>query len=78
MDLDTYLNTPGAGANLARALGVRHVMVSQWRNGIKQVPAERCPAIEKATAGAVRCEEMRPDIDWAYLRSTRCGDVDTA
>ncbi|MDT4679101.1 transcriptional regulator, partial [Escherichia coli] len=29
---------------------------------------ERCPAIEKATGGAVTCEELRPDIDWAYLR----------
>jgi DNA-binding transcriptional regulator YdaS (Cro superfamily) len=72
MKLDTYLEQRGAGAHIARALGVNQVMVSQWRYGIKQVPAERCPAIEKATAGAVRCEDLRPDVDWAYLRATNC------
>lgn len=32
------------------------------------VPAERCPAIERATNGQVRCEDLRPDVDWAVLR----------
>ena len=35
------------------------------------VPAERCPAIEKATGGKVRCEDLRPDVDWQYLRGTK-------
>lgn len=35
-----------------------------------RVPADRCPAIERATGGAVRCEDLRPDVDWAYLRGT--------
>lgn len=25
-------------------------------------------AIERESAGAVTCEELRPDVDWAYLR----------
>ena len=25
---------------------------------------------KRATVGAVRCEDIRPDIDWAYLRGT--------
>jgi len=41
--------------------------VSKWR---KRVPAERCPDIERITSGAVRCEDLRPDVDWAYLRGT--------
>ena len=36
----------------------------------RPIPAERCPEIEKATGGAVRCEELRPDVDWAYLRKS--------
>lgn len=39
---------------------------------MRQVPAERCTDIERATAGAVTCEELRPDLDmWAYLRNSR-------
>ncbi len=26
--------------------------------------------IERESGGAVRCEEMRPEVDWAYLRGT--------
>jgi DNA-binding transcriptional regulator YdaS (Cro superfamily) len=43
-----------------------------------RVPAEYCPAIEKATAGAVRCEDLRPDVDWAYLRATNCDQKQAA
>lgn len=28
-----------------------------------------CIAIDKATDGIVRCEDIRPDIDWRFLRS---------
>lgn len=26
--------------------------------------------IERESGGAVRCEDLRPDVDWAYLRGT--------
>lgn len=29
--------------------------------------------IERESGGAVRCEDLRPDVDWAYLRSTQPG-----
>ncbi|HDZ0806617.1 helix-turn-helix domain-containing protein [Klebsiella pneumoniae] len=58
----------GGQAALSRNLGISSPTVNQWTTGIRQIPAERCPAIEKATGGAVTCEELRPDIDWAYLR----------
>ena len=38
-------------------------MVSQWASGTKPVPIERCPAIERATSGAVTRRDLRPD-DW--------------
>jgi DNA-binding transcriptional regulator YdaS (Cro superfamily) len=25
-------------------------------------------AIDRETQGAIRCEDLRPDVDWAYLR----------
>lgn len=72
MDLKTYLENRGAGQLLAAAIGISPVIISQWKTGARQVPAERCIEIERATSCAVRCEELRPDIDWAYLRATDC------
>jgi len=70
MDLKSYLSEKGAASRLAIAIGVAPALVSQWRTGFRSVPAERCPLIERATQGAVRCEDLRPDVDWAYLRGT--------
>jgi len=75
MDLKTYLDERGSNRDLARAVGVSDVIVSQWKTGTRQVPAERCPVIERTTGGAVRCEDLRPDVDWAYLRATNCPTV---
>jgi DNA-binding transcriptional regulator YdaS (Cro superfamily) len=71
MDLRTYISTNGPASDLAKRLGITPVLISQWCNGIRPVPAERCPAIERATNGAVRCEDIRPDVDWAVLRNSR-------
>jgi len=74
MKLTDYLSATGSGNKLARDAGINPVLISQWKTGARQVPAERCPAIERATGGAVTCEELRPDVDWAYLRGTRCDE----
>lgn len=64
----------GSQTALAHAVGVVPQVVNNWhRRG--NVPAEYCPRIEKATDGAVRCEELRPDVDWAYLRATDCPGI---
>ena len=39
-----------------------------WLNRDLIVPAEYCPTIEKICNGAVRCEELNTDADWAVLR----------
>jgi len=33
-----------------------------------KVPADYCPTIERVTGGAVRCEDLRPDVEWSVLR----------
>ncbi|MGY4696576.1 helix-turn-helix domain-containing protein [Xylella fastidiosa subsp. sandyi] len=58
----------GGQSALAGLLGVSSPTVNQWCNGVRPVPAERCPSIERATSGEVTCEELRPDVDWEYLR----------
>jgi DNA-binding transcriptional regulator YdaS (Cro superfamily) len=32
-------------------------------------------AIDRESGGVVRCEDLRPDVDWAYLRGTDCPDA---
>lgn len=71
MELSAYLKKQrGLASELARSLGVSAVVVSLWATGARSVPPSRCPAIERATGGAVTCEELRPDVDWAVLRGT--------
>ena len=57
---------------LAIALDVTPGLVSQWGSGRTRVTAERCIEIERVTGGAVRCEDLRPDIDWSVVRGTAC------
>ena len=70
MKLHCYFSSSGVTqSDLARNLGISPVLVNQWSNEVRQVPAERCPDIEAATGGAVTCEELRPDVNWAVVRS---------
>lgn len=78
MRLDEYLRERGSVNALAKIVGVPAVLITQWKLGKRQVPAERCPVIERATSGAVTCEQLRPDVDWAYLRGTRCEEKQAA
>lgn len=72
MDLPTYLSvTHTTQRELASRLGVTPSLIWQWISGHRPISAEQAIAIDRATAGAVTCEELRPDVDWAYLRQTR-------
>jgi len=72
MNLQTYFQLEGRGSLtvLASSINAFTSDVSNWSNHVRQVPAERCPDIEKATNGQVTCEELRPDIPWGVLRGT--------
>ena len=41
--------------------------VWSWINRDKRAPSEICPDIEAITG--VKCEELRPDVNWAVLRA---------
>lgn len=51
----------GGVSNLARALGVTPQAVCFWRDGKRNIPAEKCSAIELATGGKTTRQELRPD-----------------
>lgn len=57
----------GSQKALAEQIGVVQSAVSNWIKR-KNVPSEYCPDIEAITG--VRCEELRPDVNWAVLRAT--------
>lgn len=68
----------GGQAAIATACGFtdrRHVW-PWFNNPERRVPAEHCPAIERATKERARitgeepvlCEELRHGVDWAVLR----------
>lgn len=60
----------GSMQALGEQLGVTKGAVGQWKLPGRQVPAEHCPAIERITGGVVRCEDLRPDVDWQVIRSS--------
>lgn len=67
----------GTGQALAASIGRTPQFVSALRHGIRPIPADLCPVIERATAGAVRCEDLRPDVAWHVLRNSAPAPVQT-
>lgn len=62
---------------IAAAGGIQAVRLkfSISRNSVHEwiakgsIPAERCPDLEAMTERKFLCEDMRPDVNWAVLRS---------
>lgn len=68
--IDRAIKACGGVAALAEKVGVAASAPSMWK-ARGRVPAEHCPAIERATrslGAPVLCEELRPDVAWAVLR----------
>lgn len=59
--MDDLIRQIGGPAAVARMLGIKPPSVVGWRG---RVPPDRCPSIERATAGRWPCEQLRPDIRW--------------
>ena len=59
----------GGQSALARAIGGSAQTVNNWIKR-QSIPAEHCPSIERATNGVVRCEDLRPDVEWSVLRAS--------
>lgn len=68
--IQTAISLHGTVTNFAGVLGVSIQAVCFWRDGKRTIPADKCPLIESLTNGAVRCEDMRPDVDWGFIRAT--------
>lgn len=62
--IQTAIQAVGGPAEASRLLEVSVQAVCFWRDGQRQFPADKCPALEQGTTGAVTCEQMRPDVRW--------------
>jgi DNA-binding transcriptional regulator YdaS (Cro superfamily) len=55
--------------HLAKLLRVSPAAIGNWKK--RDVPVEQCIEIERHTSGIVRCELLRPDVNWAVIRGTQ-------
>jgi DNA-binding transcriptional regulator YdaS (Cro superfamily) len=66
--IQNAIDVAGSATALAKALGVTPQAVCFWRDGKREIPADKCPLIERETG--VRCELLRPDVAWNVLRES--------
>ncbi|OSI10938.1 MULTISPECIES: transcriptional regulator [Neisseria] len=52
----------GSQAALARKLGVQRSTVNSWVKGRNKIPPDVAVRIEKLTDGAIRRQDLRPDL----------------
>ena len=61
----------GRASWIAVLLLVSPATVSNWIAGKREIPAKHVLAIEKITLGAVKAEQMRPDLKWKRTKKSR-------
>jgi len=76
MKLSEYIKRYGR-SRLAKALNTSGSYISQLAHGNRRVTEGKAILIEKATGGEIRCEDLRPDVDWAVIRGTAARNAGT-
>lgn len=73
MNLHDYIKSFDKNAldSFAGSCGTTSGQLKQVAYGYRRPGAALAISIERESARAVTCEDMRPDIDWAYLRGTK-------
>ena len=73
MTLSEYLKTmdkEGLEA-FAKRCGTSVGQLKQVAYGNRRASAGLAVCLDRETEGAILCEALRPDIDWAYLRQAK-------
>ena len=68
----TYINSLSK-VDRARFIGACGTSEGYLRKAVcidQKIGSDMCINIERESGRAVRCEDLRPDIDWAFLRNT--------
>jgi DNA-binding transcriptional regulator YdaS (Cro superfamily) len=73
MSLKTYLKslTPAEREAFAKACDTSLGQLNQVAWGYRRAGESLAINIERESGGKVTCEQLRPDVDWAYLRNTK-------
>lgn len=67
--LERAIKIAGSKSALARSLGITPWALSKWN--FNKIPEDRCLSIEELTNEEVKAEQLRPDINWEFVRSTK-------
>lgn len=70
MDVQDIIKKLGGPVLVSQHFGITSQAVSNW----KRVPAERVPHLvmmAKSMGVNITAEDMRPDIEWEFLRADR-------
>ncbi|MFC4620812.1 transcriptional regulator [Comamonas nitrativorans] len=72
MELKNFIKTLTAEERegFASRCGTTYAFLRNVVYGHRRAGESLCINIERESAGSVTCEELRPDVDWAYLRGT--------
>jgi DNA-binding transcriptional regulator YdaS (Cro superfamily) len=73
MSLKTYLKalSQDERETFAAACETTVGQLTQVAGGHRRAGEALAINIERESGGKVRCEDLRPDVDWAYLRNTK-------
>lgn len=76
MDLADYLKSlKNEKARVAFAKRCKTTLAYMRRviysDGKRQFGADLCIDIERESGGAVQCESLRKDVDWAFIRASK-------
>lgn len=73
MSLHAYIKGLDKSAldGLAKRCDTTAGQLKQVAYGNRRASGGLAVSIERETQGKVTCEQLRPDIDWAYLRGSK-------
>lgn len=77
MELKTYITSMSISEREAFSTkcDTTYAFLRNVAYGQRRAGESLCINIERESAGSVTCEELRPDVDWAYLRGTSNKEV---
>jgi len=71
MTLSEYIKTVPDLRDFAKSCETSVGQLRQVAGGHRRAGEALAINIERESGGVIRCEVLRPDVDWQYLRSTK-------